>query len=268
MPLFLGKNSYFNPNINCRNVFKLSRNIWHNPFFKSFFINIIFKIRNLWNLTKLRLKFDRKKQQKQAINKQRTYEILARKARNQTPRDQLISDESPKLNNNNNGSYSNRYKKQEAQNNQNGAPPKPKKRAHFKEDQIRGHNNSKEQQQESADRNNENMLLNNSFYNSYSPLSTPANYRNNNTPARFTDPYGINPLPNIRSPFFSARDSLYPNLESWGVNNASMYDDPFYLSRHSPFLPVYNSIAKAQKVIILLFSEKNLSNIVSLYSDF
>lgn len=124
-----------------------------------------------------------------------------------------------------------------------------KKRAHFKDDtQRRGpDSDSPDQQQLLAE---QNMILNSSFYNSYSPLSTPANYRNNNTSARMIDPYGINPLPNIRSPYYSSRDAYVPNLESWGVNsnNSSTLFDPFYFTRNSPFLPYYSSLAKQRKV--------------------
>jgi hypothetical protein len=94
--------------------------------------------------------------------------------------------------------------------------------------------------------NNNNML-----YANNSPLNTPATFRNQHSAGR-NDPYGINPLPNIRSPFPSYQP--YPNLESWGiVNKPFVYDDPFTLYRNtqSPFLPVYNSLKKTQKVIFL-----------------
>lgn len=88
--------------------------------------------------------------------------------------------------------------------------------------------------------------------NDYSPLGTPQSYRNHTAALRM-DPYGINPLPSIRSPYYSARDTAYrPDLESWGVSNAAynsyLYEEPYFMTRNSPFLPVYNSIAKAQKV--------------------
>lgn len=142
-------------------------------------------------------------------------------------------------------------------NNNNKSNNGGKKKARFREDQDRDSETSSslDQQHLLAE---QNMILNSStaFYNNYSPLSTPANYRNN-TPARMADPYGVNPLPNIRSPYFSARDSFYPpNLESWGINNtAALYDDTYYLSRHSPFLPVYSTVTKnnSQKVIIYAF---------------
>ena len=63
------------------------------------------------------------------------------------------------------------------------------------------------------------------------------------------DPFGINPLPSIRSPY--TLPQTYPNLESWGIiNQPFVYDDPFTLYRNSqsPYLPIYNSIKKSQKV--------------------
>jgi hypothetical protein len=75
-----------------------------------------------------------------------------------------------------------------------------------------------------------------------------------NTPSKLNDPFGINPLPSIRSPFQSARDPFlqHPNLESWGVSN-QMYDS-FHFNP-SPYLPVYNNIKnnkKPQKVSVHL----------------
>lgn len=212
----------------------------------------------------LRLKSDRKKQQLKPGK--RTYEILAKKLRNNnqstTENDghyQQTSNDSKAVNKNGGGSYLSRYTAAHQQQ-QNPSPRVPvrhqtnvsnpatqsiikKKRAHFKED-----SDSPDQQQLLAE---QNMIINSSsssFYNGYSPLSTPANYRNNNTSARIADPYGINPLPNIRSPYYSSRDTYFPNLESWGITNTSIYDDPYYLARQSPFLPYYNSLAKSRKV--------------------
>jgi hypothetical protein len=67
-----------------------------------------------------------------------------------------------------------------------------------------------------------------------------------NTPSKLNDPFGINPLPSIRSPFQSARDPFlqHPNLESWGVSN-QMYDS-FHFNP-SPYLPVYNNIKNSKK---------------------
>lgn len=68
------------------------------------------------------------------------------------------------------------------------------------------------------------------------------------TPSKLNDPFGINPLPSLRSPYQSARDPFlqHPNLESWGVTDQA-YDT--YRFNPSPYLPVYNSIRnKPQKV--------------------
>jgi hypothetical protein len=95
---------------------------------------------------------------------------------------------------------------------------------------------------------NSNRTDNNMLYSNNSPLNTPPTFRNTHSAGR-NDPYGINPLPNIRSPYPLYQP--YPNLESWGiVNKPFVYEDPFALYRNaqSPFLPVYNSLKKNQKV--------------------
>ncbi len=99
---------------------------------------------------------------------------------------------------------------------------------------------------------NSNRTDNNMLYSNNSPLNTPPTFRNTHSAGR-NDPYGINPLPNIRSPYPLYQP--YPNLESWGiVNKPFVYEDPFALYRNaqSPFLPVYNSLKKNQKVNFFL----------------
>lgn len=81
---------------------------------------------------------------------------------------------------------------------------------------------------------------NNNSNQNFTPLATPTNFRKNTS----ADPYGINPLPTIKSPFVSARDPVLPNLESWGVVNS----DPAFLSRYSPYLPTYTALTKNPKV--------------------
>jgi hypothetical protein len=85
---------------------------------------------------------------------------------------------------------------------------------------------------------------------------TPSHLRNNTASTKLNDPFGINPLPNIRSPYMSARDTEYmPNLESWGVtNNHLNYDinDAYTTFRNShnfsPLLPMYKLTNKPKKV--------------------
>ena len=80
------------------------------------------------------------------------------------------------------------------------------------------------------------------------------------TPSKLNDPFGIYPLPSIRSPYQSARDPFlqHPNLESWGVSD-QVYDT--YRFNPSPYLPVYNSIkSKTHKVKINITSVKNKQN--------
>ncbi len=90
------------------------------------------------------------------------------------------------------------------------------------------------------------------FERSNSPLlNTPTQYRNNTAKNSANGDIfqAINPLPNIKSPYLSARDLnyRYPNLESWGVTNQP-FDDMSSYRNVSPFLPVFNSIARTQKV--------------------
>lgn len=92
----------------------------------------------------------------------------------------------------------------------------------------------------------------NTIRSSHTPLPLPNQLRKNSK--KSNDPYGINPLPHIRSPYTSARDqSYYPNLDSWGEKNYANYDDNSYTTfdydRMSPFLPSYNLSNKPRKVI-------------------
>ena len=84
----------------------------------------------------------------------------------------------------------------------------------------------------------------------YTPLQTPSHLRN--TTASRNDPFGINPLPNIKSPYLSARDPLdFPNLESWGVADSLNYDrNTAYttMQSQSPLLPMYKLSNKPRKV--------------------
>lgn len=93
--------------------------------------------------------------------------------------------------------------------------------------------------------NNKSKTINNNR--SYSPLRTPTNYRNNSGKTN-NDPYGINPLPNIKSPYVSSRDQAQPNLESWGVSNQPLYDSFNYRQATSPFLPTYYSLTRTRNV--------------------
>lgn len=93
--------------------------------------------------------------------------------------------------------------------------------------------------------NNKSKITNNNR--SYSPLRTPVNYRNNSGRTN-NDPYGINPLPNIKSPYVSSRDQVQPNLESWGISNQPMYDSLNYRQATSPFLPTYYSLTRTRNV--------------------
>ena len=91
----------------------------------------------------------------------------------------------------------------------------------------------------------------NTVRSSHTPLPKPNQQRNSSI--KNNDPYGINPLPQIQSPYVSARDqSYYPNLDSWGEKNYSNYDDNSYTTfdhdRMSPFLPTYNLSKKPKKV--------------------
>lgn len=64
------------------------------------------------------------------------------------------------------------------------------------------------------------------------PLNTPAQFRNNSGGRANQDPYGINPLPNIVSPY-QVYHEPYPNLESWGISNQPFsYNEPFTLYRN------------------------------------
>jgi hypothetical protein len=95
---------------------------------------------------------------------------------------------------------------------------------------------------------------------SNSPLNTPTPFRNNASAKSDQFSLGnINPLPNIKSPYTSARDPFepFPNLESWGVKNQPYYDDPFTMFRNanSPFLPVYNSIKNQKSTKVKLLSK-------------
>ena len=105
-------------------------------------------------------------------------------------------------------------------------------------------------------RNNNKLAKNVTFDRSNSPaLNTPTQYRNN-TSARSSDAFqSINPLPDIKSPYLSARDLnyRYPNLESWGITNQP-YEDLSSYRNVSPFLPVYNSIARNTKVSHIFIS--------------
>lgn len=98
---------------------------------------------------------------------------------------------------------------------------------------------------------NTDLMTSNLAYANFTPLNTPKHLRNNSSKTN-NDIYGINPLPSIRSPYASARESQNPltNLESWGVSQRQHYDDPFSMHRlfSSPFMPVYSSITK-KKVI-------------------
>ena len=120
---------------------------------------------------------------------------------------------------------------------------------------------------------NRNSNMNGGRLQQYSPLQTPprlkslnnggGNYGDENGGySRYSsskksniDPYNINPLPNIRSPYRSSREQHYalPNLESWGIKNASGgFDDAlggYYRYNPSPLMPMYSLLNnKSQKV--------------------
>jgi hypothetical protein len=80
-----------------------------------------------------------------------------------------------------------------------------------------------------------------------SPLvHTPTHLRNN---SNRNDLFGINPLPNINSPYLSAREYAPPNLESWGVTNQAETDSFLnFRNSVSPLLPMYKLTNKPRKV--------------------
>lgn len=87
--------------------------------------------------------------------------------------------------------------------------------------------------------------------NNSTPLASPTQFRNNTS----ADPYGIKPLPNITTPYFSYRETAVPNLESWGIRNSTYTSDLNNMDRLSPYLPTYSSIVKNQKVIVKILSQ-------------
>ncbi|RNA43038.1 hypothetical protein BpHYR1_042902 [Brachionus plicatilis] len=86
------------------------------------------------------------------------------------------------------------------------------------------------------------------IHNNSTPLASPTQFRNNTS----ADPYGIKPLPNITTPYFSHREFAAPNLESWGIRNNTYISDPNNFDRLSPYLPTYSSIVKNQKPYVVV----------------
>lgn len=88
--------------------------------------------------------------------------------------------------------------------------------------------------------------------NNFTPLPNPQQQRNNTN--RSNDPYGIDPLPSIRSPYFGGADR-YPDLDSWGQPQGfSSYENNLYSTfdrNDSPFLPTYNLARKGKKGYII-----------------
>jgi len=97
----------------------------------------------------------------------------------------------------------------------------------------------------------------------YTPLNPPSSHLNN---SGYNYDNLINPLPSIRSPYYSARDTnYYPDLNEWGVTQPVNYDDNRYTTfarGSSPFLPTYNLAKKAQKgYLIIPKSSQQYSNL-------